>query len=92
MDFEWDDAKAESNFKKHGVRFSDAVTIWQDESALEIPDPDHSEDEERWIRLGISRKANVLVVVYCERVEGELVRIISARSANKEESKLYGER
>lgn len=92
MDFEWDDAKAESNYKKHRIRFSEAVTIWQDESALEISDPDHSENEERWIRLGISRKANVLVVVYCERVEGELVRIISARPANSEEVKLYSER
>ena len=92
MDFEWDDKKAENNYKKHRIRLSEAVTIWQDESALEIPDPDHSENEERWIRLGISRKANVLVVVYCEKVEGELVRIISARPANKEEAKLYSER
>lgn len=92
MDFEWDDAKAESNYRKHKVRFSEAVTVWLDDSALEIPDPDHSENEERWIRLGISQNANVLVVVYCEKIEGEVVRIISARAANKTESKRYYER
>ncbi len=92
MEFEWDDTKAESNFKKHKVRFSEAVTVWLDDSALEIPDPDHSQNEERWIRLGVSRKANVLVVVYCEKIEGEVVRIISARAANKSEIKRYHER
>jgi uncharacterized DUF497 family protein len=85
-------AKAESNFKKHGVRFSEATTIWLDEDALEIPDIEHSDHEERWVRLGFSRNSNVLVVVYCEKIEGEKVRIISARLATKTESKRYHSR
>lgn len=89
MDFEWDDAKAESNYKKHGVRFSEAVTIWLDEASLEVADPEHSDNEERWIRLGVSRKSNLLIVVYCEKVEGKRLRIISARPATKRELKQY---
>ena len=92
MDFEWDDTKADSNYKKHGIRFSEAVTIWLDESALETTDPEHSQNEERWIRLGVSRKANLLVVVYCEKIEGERIRIISARPATKAESNQYHSR
>lgn len=92
MEFEWDDAKAEGNFKKHGVRFSEAVTIWLDEISVEISDIEHSSQEERWIRLGISRKANLLVVVYCEKIEDDRIRIISARPATKNESKQYNSR
>ncbi len=92
MEFEWDDAKAEGNFKKHGVRFSEAVTIWLDETSVEISDIEHSSQEERWIRLGISRKANLLVVVYCEKTEDDRIRIISARPATKNESKQYNSR
>ena len=92
MDFEWDDDKADSNYKKHGVRFSEAATVWLDASAIEVPDPEHSQNEERWIRLGMSRKANLLVVVYCEKIEGERVRIISARTASPFESKQYNKR
>jgi len=92
MDFEWDDNKADSNFKKHGVRFSEAVTVWTDESALEMHDPDHSDDEDRWIRLGYSNQTRILVVVFCEKVEGKLTRIISARKANKDEEKEYHSR
>ena len=89
MDFEWDETKAESNFKKHEIRFSEAVTVWEDESALEMLDPDHSKSEERWIRLGHSNKGRVLVIVYCERLEGDRVRIISARKATKTEENQY---
>ncbi len=78
--------------KKHGIRFSEAVSIWLDDSALETPAPEHSDDEERWLWLGISRKANLLVVVYCEKIEGERVRIISARPAAKTESNQYHSR
>ncbi len=92
MEFEWDDSKAESNFKKHGIRFSEAVTIWLDDSSVEIPDAEHSLEEERWIRLGISRKANLLVVVYCEKTEDNRIRVISARPATKHESKHYNSR
>jgi uncharacterized DUF497 family protein len=89
MEFEWDEGKAFANFKKHGVRFSEAASIWFDEMALEIPDPDHSEREDRWVRIGISRGARILVVVYVERIQGERTRIISARKATRTESVQY---
>ena len=92
MEFEWDDDKDESNLKKHDIRFSEAVTIWSDASALEIHDPDHSEQEERWIRLGYSNKARILVVVYCEKIEGDRIRIVSARKATPNEEKKYHSR
>ena len=92
MEFEWDDSKAEANLKKHGIRFSEAVTVWLDDRAIEVPDPEHSVQEERWIRLGFSRKAKLLVVVYCEKNENELVRVISARPATPNESKRYHSR
>ena len=92
MEFEWDDTKAESNFKKHGVRFSEAATIWLDTNALEMPDIEHSQDEARWIRLGLSHKWKAIVVVYVEKVEGKKLRIISARKAEKSEEKIYSER
>ena len=59
MEFKWDDTKADSNYKKHGIRFSEAVTIWLDDDSIEISDIDHSAKEDRWIKLGISRKANL---------------------------------
>ncbi len=89
MGFEWDESKAEINYKKHGIRFSEAVSVWLDESSLEMQDLLHSDQEERWIRLGFSRKANLLVVVYCEKSENDQIRIISARIATKNESKQY---
>jgi len=87
-----DDEKAESNFKKHGVRFSEAVTVWSDDSALEMHDPDHSDDEDRWVRLGYSNRTRILVVVFCEKVEGKLTRIISARKAVRDEEEQYHSR
>lgn len=92
MEFEWDDNKAEINLKKHGVRFTEAATIWLDQNALEISDPDHSINEERWIRLGFSKSARVLVVVYVEKIEGARIRIISARKANRLEIEEYSSR
>lgn len=92
MDFEWDDDKAESNFKKHQVRFSEAVTVWMDQNSLEMFDPDHSKDEDRWIRLGYSTHERILVVVYCEKIEGEKIRIISARKALPQEQGQYHQR
>lgn len=92
MEFEWDDEKAESNFKKHGIRFSEAVTVWSDDSALEMHDPDHSDDEDRWVRLGYSTRTRILVVVFCEKVEGKLIRIISARKAVRDEEEQYHSR
>lgn len=93
MDFEWDDMKASSNYKKHGVRFSEAVTIWNDDNSLELPDSlNPSLDEERFLRLGYSIKMKMLVVVYCEKLDGETIRIISAREATKKEQSEYHSR
>lgn len=89
MEFEWDDNKAETNYRKHKVRFSEAVTIWHDENSLEMSDPEHSEKEERWIRLGFSSHARILLVVFVEKVEGKTIRIVSARKANKFEQQQY---
>jgi uncharacterized DUF497 family protein len=92
IEFEWDETKAISNFRKHGIRFSEAVTCWLDGYALEIPDTGYFQGEERWVRLGCSNKAKVLVVVYCEKIEFERIRIISARKATKNEQSQYDER
>lgn len=85
--FEWDSLKAATNEKKHGVAFSEAVTVFYDDNALLIPDPEHSYFEERFILLGRSEKSNILVVVHCERDEN--IRIISARKATKREESQY---
>lgn len=91
MEFEWDAFKAESNFKKHGVTFSEAMTVWLDKSSWEELGL-HSLEEERWLRLGLSRKGRVLLVVYTERIIGEKIRIISARKANRTETDQYDSR
>lgn len=85
--FEWNQEKAAGNIKKHGVSFDEAVTVFWDENALIINDPDHSEDEDRFILLGMSENLRVLVVIHCER--GNTIRLISARTATKQERKQY---
>jgi uncharacterized protein len=87
--FEWDPVKAGVNQKKHGVSFEEAQTVFADERARLIDDPDHSEDEDRFILLGLSSSLRVLVVVHCYRSEGNTVRIISARKATREEQRYY---
>lgn len=87
--FEWDPVKAVTNQKKHGVSFEEAQSIFSDERARMIDDPDHSDDEERFILLGLSRSLRVLVVVHCYRAEGNVIRIISARKATREEQRHY---
>jgi uncharacterized DUF497 family protein len=89
--FEWDLPKNEGNKAKHKVSFEEAQTVFYDENALLISDPDHSDDEERFIIMGISKKLNLLVVCHCYRVDDEIIRIISARKANTNETKQYGE-
>lgn len=86
--FEWDTAKAESNLKKHGVSFEEARSAFADEAGRLISDPDHSDDEDRFILLGLSAKFRVLVVAHCYR-HGDTIRIISARKAEKRERKQY---
>lgn len=83
MDFEWDDGKDQSNYKKHGIRFAEAVSIWSDDYSLDFSDVIHSVDEKRFIRFGRSLKNRILIVVYCERYPEEIIRIISARKATK---------
>ena len=90
IQFTWDDRKNKSNQKKHGVRFEEAQTVFYDPHAIQYFDPDHSEDEERFILLGLSLRINVLIVCHCYREKGSIIRIISARKADKEERKNYG--
>ncbi len=87
--FEWDPKKAEVNLRKHRVSFEDAQSVFSDEHALLIDDPDHSEHEERFVLLGLSQSLRLLVVVHCYRTEGKVVRIISARKADAQEQSFY---
>ncbi len=88
IEFEWDENKNISNQKKHGVSFEEARTVFIDELARLIPDPDSSEGEERFILMGISSQAKLLTVCHCER-NLNTIRIISARKADKQEIKQY---
>ena len=87
--FEWDPKKAEVNLRKHKVSFEDAQSVFSDEMALLIDDPDHSEDEDRFVLLGLSQSLRLLVVVHCYRAEGQIIRIISARKADTDERSIY---
>jgi uncharacterized DUF497 family protein len=89
LSFEWDAGKAASNSAKHGVTFEEAKTVFHDEDALVIPDPDHSADEGRFIIMGRSGSERILVVVHCFRKSGSSIRIISARRAGTKEKKPY---
>ena len=87
--FEWDPDKNEKNIKKHKLTFEEASTVFYDEAARVIADPDHSEEEERFIILGMSSETNLLVVCHCYRENDLVIRLISARRATKNESKQY---
>lgn len=89
--FEWDENKNEINKKKHKISFEEAKTVFYDSEALVISDPEHSQEEERFIILGLSQKANLLVVCHCYRASDTVIRIISARKATKTESRQYNE-
>lgn len=91
IQFEWDENKNQINQRKHGISFQEAKTVFYDEEALVIDDPEHSEQEDRFIILGLSNQANLLVVCHCCRASDTVIRIISARKATKTESKYYGE-
>lgn len=90
LDFEWDEAKAESNFKKHRVSFDEAKSVFYDSKALEFYDDENSDWEDRFLLLGLSSKAKLLLVCHCYRESESVVRIISARKATAKESKYYG--
>ena len=87
MQFEWDAEKAASNLKKHGVSFQEAATAFGDPFSATIADPDHSEDEDRYVLLGQTYQGRLVVVVHTDREE--TVRIISARLASRRERKSY---
>ncbi len=87
--FEWDEEKNRQNRRKHGVSFEEAQTVFFDENALRFFDPDHSNDEDRFIMLGISSQLRVLIVCHCYRQDETVIRIISARKANREEERDY---
>ena len=89
LTFEWDQAKAKANFKKHGASFDEAVAVFGDPLSITIADPDHSEVEQRYVDIGSSDKGRVLVVAYTER--GANIRIISCRKATPSERKTYEE-
>ena len=86
LSFVWDEEKNKINVLKHAVSFQEAQTVFEDENALFIFDPDHSDNEDRFILMGVSRELRLLVVCHCYREEGEQVRIISARKATKKET------
>ena len=89
IEFEWNKRKASENEKKHGVSFEEAKSVFYDEFAAQFEDSD-TEGEERFLLLGLSNLSRVLVVVHCERsMEGDLIRIISARRATTNERKSY---
>ena len=87
--FEWDPSKAAANLRKHRVSFEDAQSVFSDERARLIDDPDHSEDEERFVLLGLSSTLRLLVVAHCYRSAGNVIRIISARKATADEEHDY---
>jgi uncharacterized DUF497 family protein len=91
VSFAWDARKNRANQKKHGVSFEEARTAFFDEHARVIADPEHSDDEDRFVLLGLSAQLRVLVVCHCYRASDQVVRIISARRANSSEQHQYAE-
>jgi uncharacterized DUF497 family protein len=90
--FDWDKQKNESNAKKHGVLFEEAQTVFSDENALLIHDPDHSASENRFVLIGLSHKLRVLIVCHCYRKSESLIRIIPTRKATRPEQRQYWDR
>jgi hypothetical protein len=89
--FEWDPRKSRANKTKHGVSFEEARTAFLDEHARVIPDPQHSDEEDRFVLLGLSVQLRVLVVCHCYREADQVIRIISARRADRTERRQYAE-
>jgi uncharacterized DUF497 family protein len=87
--FEWDEKKSRENKRRHGVSFEEAQTVFLDENAIRYYDPDHSQDEDRFIMLGMSIRLRVLVVCHCYRSDDKVIRIISARKADQKEEAAY---
>ena len=89
LSFTWDENKNLMNQDKHGVSFEDASAVFYDDHALEYYDPDHSQNEDRFILLGMSMVTRLLVVCHCYRSQGGIIRIISARKATSNERLAY---
>lgn len=89
--FEWDENKNRTNQFKHKISFEEAQTVFSDPEAIVIDDPEHSEEEDRFIILGFSHAANLLIVCHCYRDADTTIRIISARKATKNEARQYQE-
>ena len=89
LEFSWDSEKDRTNKRKHGISFAEAQTVFYDENARLIDDPDHSENEDRFILLGMSSNLRMIVVCHCYRAKDSVIRIISARKAGKKEIKEY---
>jgi uncharacterized DUF497 family protein len=87
--FDWHPTKARHNLRKHRIDFDEASTVFADTLSITIPDPVHSEDEERWVTIGLSNRHRLLVVVHTE--EDETIRVISARRADRLERRKYEE-
>ncbi len=90
MNYEWNLQKADSNFKKHGILFEEAKTVFDDPFYVDFYDPDHSDDEHRYIMIGRSHTEQILLVSYTER--GNMIRLISARKATRQERTIYEHR
>ena len=90
--FVWDPRKSQANVRKHGVTFTEAETVFLDEEALLIRDPDHSIQEERFVLLGLSVQLRTLIVCHCYREDDSVIRIISARKADRQERARYERR
>jgi uncharacterized DUF497 family protein len=91
MEFDWDDKKNQLNYRKHSIWFEEAQTVWADKQAIEFFDSEHQKGEDRFLRVGYSSHERLLLVVFCERSNGDLIRIISARKATKSERNQYEE-
>ncbi len=87
--FEWDEQKARENQREHKVTFEEAQTVFFDERTVEFYDEEHSEEEDRFLMLGLSAKLRMLIVCHCLRQEGSVIRIILARRATKKQSKFH---
>jgi len=92
LSFQWDPAKAALNVQKHGVSFEEAKSVFYDDHALFLSDPDHSDEEERFLLLGFSLELRLLVVCHCYRESTRVIRIISARQAIRREKQVYAKR
>ncbi len=92
LGFDWDDLKAAANLRRHGVSFLEASTVFEDRNALFMADPAHSDDEERFLILGVSMRMRVLLIAHCDRGDEDVIRIISARKASARQCETYERR